>query len=58
MDLLVQGKKKEKGSRLLSGMKSKKNKMHVPSQPLERHLELITILRTQMQVKRILCIMK
>ncbi|PKI41406.1 hypothetical protein CRG98_038178 [Punica granatum] len=50
MDLLVQEKKKEKGSRLLSAMKSKKNRMHVEPQPLHRHLELINTLRTQMEI--------
>ncbi|KAK4801518.1 hypothetical protein SAY86_022005 [Trapa natans] len=50
MDLLIQEKKKEKGSRLLSSVKSRKNKIQSPTRPLERHFELINTLRTQMQI--------
>ncbi|KAI6707250.1 hypothetical protein NL676_010212 [Syzygium grande] len=46
----VYDRKKEKNSKFFSGIKGKKNKIHLQSQPLERHFELIDIIRSQMQI--------
>jgi len=46
---VVYDRKKEKNSKFFSGIKGKKNKIHLQSQPVERHFELIDIIRSQMQ---------
>ncbi|KAF8027381.1 hypothetical protein BT93_E0321 [Corymbia citriodora subsp. variegata] len=46
----VNDRKKEKNSKFFSGIKGRKNKTHVQSQPIERHFELIDIIRSQMQI--------
>ncbi|KAI4370060.1 hypothetical protein MLD38_018445 [Melastoma candidum] len=47
---IAHDKKKEKNSKLFSGMKRQKSKSHVHSYPQERHIELVEIMRTQMQI--------
>ncbi|XP_010055606.2 protein unc-13 homolog isoform X2 [Eucalyptus grandis] len=47
---VVYDRKKEKNSKFFSGIKGKKNKIHLQSQPVERHFELIDIIRSQMQI--------
>ncbi|KAA8522362.1 hypothetical protein F0562_013277 [Nyssa sinensis] len=43
-------KKKEKSSKFLSGLKSKRDKRHLRSQSPEKHSEIIDIIRAQMQI--------
>uniref|UniRef100_A0A5B7C3J2 MHD1 domain-containing protein n=1 Tax=Davidia involucrata TaxID=16924 RepID=A0A5B7C3J2_DAVIN len=43
-------KKKEKSSRFLSGLKSKRDKRHMRSQSPEKHAEIIDTIRAQMQI--------
>lgn len=45
----VEERKKEKGSKLLSSLRSKKEKHRLQPQLSDKHLELINIFRVQMQ---------
>ncbi|KAJ0105141.1 hypothetical protein Patl1_18703 [Pistacia atlantica] len=46
----VEDRKKEKSSKFLSGLKSKKDKLHLQSQSSEKHSKLFDIVRVQMQI--------
>lgn len=56
----VEERKKEKGSKLLSSLRSKKEKHRLQPQLSDKHLELINIFRVQMQVSEVMnaCIMR
>ncbi|KAL2544069.1 hypothetical protein Fot_13302 [Forsythia ovata] len=47
---LIDGKKREKGSRFLAGLKNKKDKRHLQSESPDRHLKVLETIRLQMQV--------
>ncbi|KAK0587106.1 hypothetical protein LWI29_017363 [Acer saccharum] len=46
----VEDRKKEKSSKFLSGLKSRRDKLHLQSQSSERHSKLIDTVRVQMQI--------
>lgn len=46
----IEDRKKQRSSKLLSRLKSRKDTANVQSQPLERHLQLLNTIRVQMQV--------
>lgn len=45
----IDGKKREKSSRFLAGLKNKKDKRHLQSESPDRHLKLLETIRLQMQ---------
>ncbi|KMT12138.1 hypothetical protein BVRB_5g100900 [Beta vulgaris subsp. vulgaris] len=48
--LCEQNRKRDKTSKLLAGLKGKKNKEYLPAQFQDRNLELLNTIRTQMEV--------
>ncbi|XP_034216285.1 protein unc-13 homolog isoform X3 [Prunus dulcis] len=46
----IEDRKKQRSSKLLSRLKSRKDTANVQSQPLERHLQLLNTIRVQMQI--------
>lgn len=47
--LCEQNRKRDKTSKLLAGLKGKKNKEYLPAQFQDRNLELLNTIRTQME---------
>lgn len=47
----VEDRKKEKGSKFLTGLKGKRDRMQLQSQSSGRKSELMDVVRVQMQVK-------
>lgn len=46
---MIEGRRKEKSTKFLSGLKSRKGKKYLQSQSSERHIELLDTIRMQMQ---------
>lgn len=46
----TEGRKREKSSKFLSGLKNRKEKRHIESAPIESHLKVLDTIRLQMQV--------
>lgn len=46
----TEGRKREKSSKFLAGLKNKKDKRHIESESIERHLKVLDTIRVQMQV--------
>ncbi|KAI5655545.1 hypothetical protein M9H77_32732 [Catharanthus roseus] len=47
---VIEGRRKEKSTKFLSGLKSRKGKKYLQSQSSERHIELLDTIRMQMQI--------
>ncbi|XP_047945156.1 protein unc-13 homolog isoform X1 [Salvia hispanica] len=46
----TEGRKREKSSKFLSGLKNRKEKRHMESAPIESHLKVLDTIRLQMQI--------
>ncbi|XP_057764080.1 protein unc-13 homolog isoform X2 [Salvia miltiorrhiza] len=46
----TEGRKREKSSKFLSGLKNRKDKRHIESAPIESHLKVLDTIRLQMQI--------
>ncbi|KAG6428684.1 hypothetical protein SASPL_112937 [Salvia splendens] len=46
----TEGRKREKSSKFLSGLKNRKEKRHIESAPIESHLKVLDTIRLQMQI--------
>ncbi|KAL1547598.1 protein unc-13 isoform X2 [Salvia divinorum] len=46
----TEGRKREKSSKFLSGLKNRKEKRHIESAPIESHLKVLDTVRLQMQI--------